>query len=358
MAAPRTEPCSPGSTRQRASLQAAETIASTPRSMIRRTSGRRSGRNSGVPCGSGRSGRRLGARPGERTTMSFLPSVRQHRRSPEDRSAFQKGVAAGRGRLPVPTGCIVRRVEQPGDAVPGHSSHDAASEILRIHEQAFVPCRVMANAAAGDALKRAIDVIDAPPLYWSCWRRCSCTIGAVSRMLLGRPFCSDQQGARAKLSVSSGSRSRRSARLPVGRPPPRRSATHSIRVVSSSYEPRRAARVGERSRRDEPRRATPAPCGLPGAPPEQARRHEVRPGMTGWAQVNGRNALSWEERFDLDIWYVDHRSAALDLKILYDTLAAVLRGEGISHPGSATMPPFSGSRDRREARPRTGRDAE
>ncbi len=77
---------------------------------------------------------------------------------------------------------------------------------------------------------------------------------------------------------------------------------------------------------------------------EQARRHEVRPGVTGWAQVNGRNAISWEARFALDVWYVDHRSLWLDLKILAMTALAVLRREGISEPGSATMTEFAGTR--------------
>ncbi|HMT13570.1 MAG TPA: sugar transferase [Aestuariivirga sp.] len=75
----------------------------------------------------------------------------------------------------------------------------------------------------------------------------------------------------------------------------------------------------------------------------QARRHEVRPGITGWAQVNGRNALSWEEKFDLDVWYVDHRSLALDLKILGLTLLKVLQRDGIANDGHATMPPFRGT---------------
>lgn len=76
---------------------------------------------------------------------------------------------------------------------------------------------------------------------------------------------------------------------------------------------------------------------------QQARRHEVRPGITGWAQVNGRNTLSWEERFSLDVWYVDHASLALDIRILGQTLGAVFRREGIAHPGEATMTRFTGS---------------
>jgi lipopolysaccharide/colanic/teichoic acid biosynthesis glycosyltransferase len=76
--------------------------------------------------------------------------------------------------------------------------------------------------------------------------------------------------------------------------------------------------------------------------PWQARRHEVRPGITGWAQVNGRNALAWEERFRLDVWYVEHLGLGLDLLILARTLWSVLRAEGISAAGHPTMPEFRG----------------
>lgn len=81
---------------------------------------------------------------------------------------------------------------------------------------------------------------------------------------------------------------------------------------------------------------------LPLYAPEQARRHEVRPGITGWAQVNGRNALSWDEKFALDVWYVDNRSLWLDIKILWLTVRKVLVREGISAVGEATMPKFTG----------------
>jgi len=74
--------------------------------------------------------------------------------------------------------------------------------------------------------------------------------------------------------------------------------------------------------------------------PEQGRRHTVLPGITGWAQVNGRNALTWEDKFNLDVWYVDHWSFGLDIKILIMTLAKVLRREGISQPGHATAEEF------------------
>jgi lipopolysaccharide/colanic/teichoic acid biosynthesis glycosyltransferase len=82
---------------------------------------------------------------------------------------------------------------------------------------------------------------------------------------------------------------------------------------------------------------------LPRYTPEQARRHDVLPGITGWAQVNGRNAISWEEKFALDVWYVDHWSLALDLRILLLTLARVVRRSGISREGHATMPEFMGN---------------
>jgi lipopolysaccharide/colanic/teichoic acid biosynthesis glycosyltransferase len=77
--------------------------------------------------------------------------------------------------------------------------------------------------------------------------------------------------------------------------------------------------------------------------PEQARRHEVRPGITGWAQINGRNAISWEEKFRLDVWYVDHHSFWLDLSIFLLTFKKVIRREGISAAGEATMAPFTGT---------------
>ena len=74
---------------------------------------------------------------------------------------------------------------------------------------------------------------------------------------------------------------------------------------------------------------------------EQSRRHEVKPGLTGWAQINGRNAISWEEKFKLDVWYVDHQSFWLDMKIIILTILKVCRREGISAKGEATMPEFN-----------------
>jgi lipopolysaccharide/colanic/teichoic acid biosynthesis glycosyltransferase len=92
---------------------------------------------------------------------------------------------------------------------------------------------------------------------------------------------------------------------------------------------------------------------LPLYTPEQMRRHEVRPGITGWAQVRGRNALSWEERFRLDVWYVDHGTFLMDLKILLLTLRRVIARDGIAHPGHVTMEKFGGSdpRHSRQERP-------
>lgn len=75
---------------------------------------------------------------------------------------------------------------------------------------------------------------------------------------------------------------------------------------------------------------------------EQMRRHEVRPGITGWAQVNGRNAIDWEEKFEMDVWYVDHRTFWLDLKILWLTVSKVISSEGINNAGHVTMPLFKG----------------
>lgn len=83
---------------------------------------------------------------------------------------------------------------------------------------------------------------------------------------------------------------------------------------------------------------------LPLYSPEQARRHELRPGVTGWAQVNGRNAISWEQKFALDVWYVDNRNLWLDLKIIWFTIRKVIKRDGISAAGEATMSKFTGSK--------------
>ncbi len=82
---------------------------------------------------------------------------------------------------------------------------------------------------------------------------------------------------------------------------------------------------------------------LPLYSPEQSRRHDVKPGITGWAQINGRNSVSWEEKFRLDVWYVDNQSLLLDLKILFATVFKVFRREGIQGEGEVTMSRFTGS---------------
>jgi sugar transferase EpsL len=87
---------------------------------------------------------------------------------------------------------------------------------------------------------------------------------------------------------------------------------------------------------------------LPFYTAHEARRHAVRPGLTGWAQVNGRNALSWEQKFEHDVWYVDNQSFALDLKILWRTMWIILRRDGINSEGHATMPPFQRAQIRHE----------
>ena len=85
--------------------------------------------------------------------------------------------------------------------------------------------------------------------------------------------------------------------------------------------------------------------------PEQRRRHDVLPGITGWAQVNGRNTLAWEEKFCLDVWYVDHWSIALDIRILWLTFTSALKREGINQPGHATAPEFMGSEPQKADHP-------
>ena len=82
---------------------------------------------------------------------------------------------------------------------------------------------------------------------------------------------------------------------------------------------------------------------LPLYSPRQARRHEVRPGITGWAQCHGRNAISWREKFELDVWYVDHVSFWTDLRVVFLTIKSVITHDGISAEGQATMPPFTGN---------------
>ena len=137
------------------------------------------------------------------------------------------------------------------------------------------------------------------------------------------------------------------------RPPPHhrpaaarcRSASAGGRALAASHVPRRAAPALERAaRRPEPGGAAPAAAAVPaallapaGPPPRRA------PGLTGWAQVNGRNAISWEEKFRYDVWYAEHLSLGLDLRILWRTAGRVLTARGITAPGEATTSAFTGS---------------
>src|SRR5262249_58158 len=120
----------------------------------------------------------------------------------------------------------------------------------------------------------------------------------------------------------------------------RRSGGSSARGPSTSFRSYGtcSAETCRRSARDRC-----SPSTWPRYTTEQARRHEVRPGLTGLTQVSGRNALTWDEKFVLAVWYVDHRSPRVDLRVLWRTLRAVIRRDGVSSPGHATMPEFLGS---------------
>jgi hypothetical protein len=128
------------------------------------------------------------------------------------------------------------------------------------------------------------------------------------------------------------------ARQPAAR---RRTADEIWQIPPRQQPGRTAGTVECAERGDEPGGAAPLLMQyLPLYTPEQARRHEVRPGITGWAQVNGRNALSWEEKFALDVWYVDNHTLWLDWKIIFLTLLKIVKRDGINQPGQATMQAF------------------
>ena len=123
----------------------------------------------------------------------------------------------------------------------------------------------------------------------------------------------------------------------------RRAQDHAPWRPPAPDQPRRTPRALERAEGGhEPGRPAPLLMEYEQVLPHQARRLEVKPGLTGLAEVSGRNALTWEEKFDLDVWYVDHQTVGLDLKILGKTLWHVVTGRGISAPGHATMPEFEG----------------
>jgi len=172
-------------------------------------------------------------------------------------------------------------------------------------------------------------------------------IGLCSLLFLGRPvlFKQGRIGYRGKPFILSKFRTMHQIRDRFGRPLPDQARLSPygrlLRVTSLDEFPTfwnvlkgEISIVGPRPL---------LPEYLPRYDALQRRRHEVKPGITGWAQVHGRNALSWERKFELDVWYVDHWSLWLDLKILWLTLLTVLCGEGISQQGHATMPEFLGS---------------
>lgn len=198
-------------------------------------------------------------------------------------------------------------------------------------------------------MKRGIDlllVVLAAPV----WVPVGAVVALLVRLRLGSPvlFVQRRPGRHGRLFMLVKFRTMTDARGPDGQPLPdaERLTTFGrwVRATSLDELPELwnvltgdMSLVGPRPLREEY---------LPLYSPEQARRHEVRPGITGWAQVNGRNAISWEEKFALDTWYVDRRSLWLDLRILGRTLGQVVRRAGISHDSHDTMPWFTGSAGR------------
>jgi sugar transferase EpsL len=196
--------------------------------------------------------------------------------------------------------------------------------------------------------KRAIDVV-ASGLALAVLSPVIACIAIAVRATLGRPvlFRQVRPGLRGRLFTLYKFRTMRDARDAHGR------------VLSDAERLTRLGRVLRESSLDElpelfnvligdmslvgPRPLLPEY--LPLYSPEQARRHEVRPGLTGWAQVNGRNELGWADRFEHDVFYVDHVNFFLDTKIVLLTLARVVRREGIAQDGHATMEPFRGNRE-------------
>jgi lipopolysaccharide/colanic/teichoic acid biosynthesis glycosyltransferase len=195
-------------------------------------------------------------------------------------------------------------------------------------------------------MKRAIDILVSGLALLLLWPVILITAGLV-RVSMGSPvlFCQQRPGLGGRPFTLVKFRTMRDATDPAGRPLP---------------DAQRLTRVGRLLRRtslDELPQlwnvlkgdmslVGPRPLlmeYLPRYNDRQRRRHDVRPGITGWAQVNGRNALSWEEKFEHDVWYVEHRSLGLDVKIVLMTLGQVFAGRGVSAGGHATMPEFMGT---------------
>lgn len=172
-------------------------------------------------------------------------------------------------------------------------------------------------------------------------------IGLCSLLFLGRPvlFKQGRIGYREKPFILYKFRSMREIRDRPGRPLPDEARLSPygrlLRVTSLDEFPTFWNVLKGDMSLVGPRPLLPEY--LPRYTVRQRRRHEVKPGITGWAQVNGRNALTWERKFELDVWYVDHQSFWLDIKILCMTVWQVLRGRGVSQAGHATMPEFMGT---------------
>lgn len=197
-----------------------------------------------------------------------------------------------------------------------------------------------------DQLKRALDVLLSSVALAVLWPLLL-GISVVIRVTMGKPvlFVQDRPGLRGRIFRIYKFRTMNDARTPEGELLPDADRISRVGGVLRTWSLDELPELINVLRGDMslvgPRPLRVEYLNLYTA--KQARRHDVRPGITGWAQVNGRNAVSWEKRFDYDVWYVDHRSTGLDMKILGLTALMVLRGEGISAPHHATMPPFTGS---------------
>ncbi|MHB8901249.1 MAG: sugar transferase [Thermoguttaceae bacterium] len=203
-----------------------------------------------------------------------------------------------------------------------------------------------AETTRSDTGKRSLDLLGAVALL-ICFAPLLAVVAAAVRFNLGRPilFFQERVGRGGRIFTIWKFRSMRDGVDSQGRPLPdaeRLTPFGRLLRKSSLDELPQLVNVlrGEMSLVG-PRPLLPRY--LDRYTPRQARRHEVLPGITGWCQIRGRNALSWEEKLELDVWYVEHRSLHLDLDILWRTIATAWRRDGISHGGEATMPEFLGT---------------
>lgn len=226
---------------------------------------------------------------------------------------------------------------------PAYPKRASAHALLENSVQVKEPSLAMASCEPG---KRALDVVGASAALLAA---APLMVGAAVaiRVSMGRPvlFSQPRPGRSGRTFTMYKFRTMREATDAAGRPLP--DAARLTRLGAWL----RATSVDELPAllnvlRGDMSLVGPRPLlvrYLDRYTPEQARRHEVKPGITGWAQIHGRNALTWESKFAHDVWYVDHRSMWLDLRILARTVLAVVRRDGITHGGDATMPEFFGS---------------